>query len=354
MLLCNINFVDKVCKVKINQPILSVIITCYNYERYIGECIKSVISQDYEWLEIVVVDDGSTDRSWEKIQEFKDRIIALRTENRGQLKTSLTGLSLSKGDFVYFLDADDVIADGAIAQVAQYLRPDVSKIQFMLLPIDHNGYPIGNAFPTLQPSEDSGPLIQSIRKRGYYNTPPTSGNIYRRDVYEGLGEMNYERGIDGVSYLLAPFVGRVVSIDKVLGKYRIHNSNQSSFSVLTSSRMKGYIDRFMGRLHHLSQLVQERCAAAEKIEVRNDYAYVMELKAMSVVVDGKRPDLSQLSAYIGAVMRENTGKKRLALLLFAIALFVLPNKMARHIASIRVDPSRSQQLRSQLKRVLYV
>jgi glycosyltransferase involved in cell wall biosynthesis len=321
---------------------------------YISECIRSVLSQNYDNLEIIVVDDGSTDHSWDKIQEFGDEIIAVRTENRGQLKTSLNGMSLSHGDFVYFLDADDVLGEGALAEIAPYLRPDVSKIQFMLLPIDKDGKPIGNAFPSLQPSDDSEPLIQSIRARGYYNTPPTSGNIYRRDVYEGLGDMTYERGIDGVSYLLAPFVGRVISIDKTLGKYRIHNANQSSFSVLTSKRMKGYVDRFMGRLHHLAELVQARCAATAQVDVRNDYAYVMELNTMSLIVDGKRPNIGQISAYIGAVMRENTGKKRLALCLFAIALFLLPNAMAQQLAAIRIDPSRSRQMRSRLKQAFSV
>lgn len=50
-------------------------------------------------------------------------------------------------------------------------------------------------------------------------TPPTSGNVYRRDVYDGLGEMTHERAIDGVPYLLAPFVGEVISIDHPFGRY---------------------------------------------------------------------------------------------------------------------------------------
>ncbi|WP_018857892.1 glycosyltransferase family 2 protein [Rhizobium sp. 42MFCr.1] len=332
------------------HPLLSIIITCYNYEMYISECIQSVLAQDFDNLEIIVIDDGSTDHSWEKIQEFGDKIIAVRTANRGSLKTCLNGLSLSRGDFIYFLDADDVLGDGALAEIASYLRPDVSKIQFMLLPIDKEGRPIGNAFPSLQPTADSEPLIQSIRKKGYYDTPPTSGNIYRRDVYDGLGDMTYEGAIDGVSYLLAPFVGRVVSIDKALGKYRIHNANLSAFSDMSSTRMKTHVDRFMGRLHHLAELVQSRCAGADRVEVRTDYAYVMELNTMSIVADGKRPSIGQVSAYIGAVMRENMGTKRVALCLFGLALFLLPNATARQLAAIRIDPSRSRQMRSRLKR----
>ncbi|MDQ0562016.1 glycosyltransferase involved in cell wall biosynthesis [Rhizobium mesoamericanum] len=337
-----------------SQPFLSIIISCYNYEIYVSECIRSVLSQNYNNFEIIVVDDGSTDNSWDKIQEFGDRINAVRTENRGSLKTCLNALSLAKGDFIYFLDADDVLCEGALAEIAPYLRPDVSKIQFMLLPIDKDGAPIGNAFPSLQPTAGSGPLIQSIQKKGYYDTPPTSGNIYRRDVYEDLGDMAYERGIDGVSYLLAPFVGTVISIDKPLGKYRIHNANLSSFSEVTSKRMKAQVDRFMGRLHHLAELVQSRPTATEKVEVRNNYAYVMELNTMSLVIDGKRPGIGHMSAYIGAVVRENTGNKRIALCLFGLALFLLPNRMARHLAAIRIDPSRSHQIRSRFKQAFCV
>ncbi|MDI7862976.1 glycosyltransferase family 2 protein [Rhizobiaceae bacterium n13] len=321
---------------------------------YIGECIRSALSQDYANLEIIVVDDGSTDGSWQKIQEFGDQIIAVRMENQGQLKALFAGLSLAQGDYIYFLDADDVLAEDALAQIAPCLQPDVSKIQFMLLPIDKDGNAIGNAFPTLRPSDDSTALIRSIRTRGYYNTPPTSGNIYRRDVYEGLGDMSYEMGIDGVPYLLAPFVGRVVSIDRTLGKYRIHDSNQSSFSVVTSTRMKRYVDCFMGRLHHLAELVQARCATTEKFEVRNDYAYVMELDAMSRVADGKQPGIRQTWAHIAAVAREHTGRKRLGLCLFAVALFVLPNSMARQLTAIRVNPSRSGHFRSRLKQAFSV
>jgi len=336
------------------RPLLSIIITCYNYETYIDECIQSVLSQDYDNLEIIVVDDGSTDGSWNRIEQYGDQIFALRTENRGSLKACMSGLSQSHGAFIYFLDADDVLGQGALKEIEPYLRPDISKIQFMLLPIDKDGKPMGNPFPSLRKSSDSATLIQSIREKGYYDTPPTSGNVYRRDVYDGLGEMTYERAIDGVSYLLAPFVGKVISIDKVLGRYRIHNANLSSFSDISSKRMKAYVERFMGRLNHLAELVEARCAPSADVNVRDDYAYVTELNTMSLVVDGKRPSLRQISAYIGAVIRENTGAKRVALCLFGIGLFVLPNALAQRLAALKIDPSRARGMRSRLKQVFSI
>lgn len=336
---------------QVNFPLLSVIIPCYNYERYIGECIASVVSQNDANLEVIVINDGSTDRSWEEIQVYADRVTAVSTENQGGLKAALTGFRLSKGAFVYFLDADDVLASGAIEEITPYLRPDVSKIQFMLSPIDQTGQVIGNSFPPLRQSDDSQILIHSIREKGCYMTPPTSGNIYRRDVYEGLGELPYERAIDGVAYLLAPFVGQVISLARVLGKYRIHDANQSSFSVMSSTRMAGYTNRFLKRLEHLSQLVSERRSAAEVIPVRDNYAYVMQLKIVGKVLDGERPTLQQVTRYLRAIVREETGKKRLVLAVFAIAMLVLKNGAARNLAALRMDPSSATQTRSALIRV---
>jgi cellulose synthase/poly-beta-1,6-N-acetylglucosamine synthase-like glycosyltransferase len=332
------------------HPLLSIVITCYNYEKYVVECIESALSQNFPSLEVVVVDDGSTDNSWAEIQKYGDRVVSLKTENRGALATSLTGFSLSKGSFVYFLDADDALAEGALAQLAPYLTSDVSKIQFRLLPVDKDGAVVGTPFPNLSAQNNSDTLIESIRIRGTYDTPPTSGNIYRRDVYENLGEMGYERAIDGVPYLLAPFVGRVVSIEQPLGRYRRHNTNLSAFSSLSSTRVQGYIQRFMSRLHHLSDLVRERSAGEQAIKIRDDYAYLTEMQLMIAVLEGRRPDLGTVGKYMRAAWRENTGVKKLVLAFFGIALFVLPNSLAKELTSVRLNPSRSSRLRSRLKR----
>jgi hypothetical protein len=334
------------------QPSLSIIITCFNYEKYISECIESALSQDYDNLEIIVVDDGSSDNSWEKISAYRDRITAARIENRGSLRSSLFGFSMSKGQFVHFLDADDVLCPDATKHIAKHLRADVSKIQFMLAPIDKFGKSIGSGFPKLNRSDESTFLIESIIQRGSYPTPPTSGNVYRRDVYEDLGDLSYERAIDGVAYLLAPFVGQVVSIDKVLGKYRIHDSNLSSFSVLTTDRMNGYADRFIGRLRHLKEIMSSRGISDRPFEVRKDYAYVLEMRTLGKVIGGQRPEWGLVNSYLAAVRRENVGSRQIMLLLFGIALFVLPKRAARELAAFRVNPSKLRKLRSKLKHSL--
>jgi glycosyltransferase involved in cell wall biosynthesis len=89
-------------------PLVSVIIPVYNYDRYLGEAIESVLGQTYQHLEVIVVDDGSTDRSAEVAKSFADRGVRYRYQaNAGIGPARNTGLESAGGEFIAFLDADD-------------------------------------------------------------------------------------------------------------------------------------------------------------------------------------------------------------------------------------------------------
>ena len=90
------------------SPLVSVIIPVYNYERYLAEAIESVLSQTYQNLEIIVVDDGSTDHSGEVAQSFASRGVRYCQQvNAGIGPARNKGVELARGDFLAFLDADD-------------------------------------------------------------------------------------------------------------------------------------------------------------------------------------------------------------------------------------------------------
>jgi glycosyltransferase involved in cell wall biosynthesis len=103
---------------------VSVIITCYNLERYIGEAIESVLSQEFNSeIEIIVVDDCSTDRSAEIIRSFPVRYI--RSDgNSGVLLATLQGIKVATHDVVCFLDGDDVWEDGKLVAVEEMFARD--------------------------------------------------------------------------------------------------------------------------------------------------------------------------------------------------------------------------------------
>tara|TARA_R110001583_G_scaffold192819_1_gene359887 strand:+ start:3881 stop:4795 length:915 start_codon:yes stop_codon:yes gene_type:complete len=106
-----------------NKPVISVVIPVYNAERYILEALRSVCDQTYQNLEIIVLDDGSTDRSKELIKSVEDeRIRLVSRENRGLIATLNEGISLSSGDYIARMDADDICLANRFARQLEYLQ----------------------------------------------------------------------------------------------------------------------------------------------------------------------------------------------------------------------------------------
>lgn len=95
-------------------PLVSVIVPAYNYEAYVGIAIKSVIAQSYRNVEIIVVDDGSTDCTSEVVHSFGNRVRYIRKTNGGLSSARNLGIGKAKGEFLLFLDADDELEPEAI------------------------------------------------------------------------------------------------------------------------------------------------------------------------------------------------------------------------------------------------
>ncbi|MGB8214447.1 MAG: glycosyltransferase family 2 protein, partial [Anaerolineales bacterium] len=104
-----------------STPKISVVMICYNHERYIGEAINSILSQEYSDFELIIVDDGSSDNTPKIIQEFKDsRIIVVEQENSGPSIAINTGINKSRGQFIALMSGDDVSFPNRLAtQIGQ-------------------------------------------------------------------------------------------------------------------------------------------------------------------------------------------------------------------------------------------
>ena len=108
-----------------NKMNISVIIPMYNAERYIRKCLDSIISQTYQNLEVIIVNDGSTDSSREICEEYvlKDkRITLVNTENRGAGSARNTGLEMATGDYVSFIDSDDYICSDYYERLSKMIQ----------------------------------------------------------------------------------------------------------------------------------------------------------------------------------------------------------------------------------------
>jgi glycosyltransferase involved in cell wall biosynthesis len=97
------------------RSLVSIIIPCYNNAAYVSEAIQSALDQSYRPCEVIVIDDYSTDDSWDVIQSFGDRILSRRrSTNSGACVARNDGLELARGEFIQFLDADDLLPPHSI------------------------------------------------------------------------------------------------------------------------------------------------------------------------------------------------------------------------------------------------
>jgi len=111
--------------VKAGTPLISVIIPSYNYAAYLADAVESCLKQTYRKIEIVVIDDGSTDNTQEVAAGYKDRINYIYQRNSGVSSARNKGLEAAKGEYIAFLDADDYLTDDAIeSRFDTFLRDD--------------------------------------------------------------------------------------------------------------------------------------------------------------------------------------------------------------------------------------
>ena len=115
---------------------ISIVVPIYNVEKYVKKCIESLIKQTYKNIEIILVDDGSTDSSAEIIDEYanKDsRIIAIHQKNKGVSSARNTGLKAARGEYIGFVDPDDYVD-------CQMYEVMVNKLQASLADLVVCGY----------------------------------------------------------------------------------------------------------------------------------------------------------------------------------------------------------------------
>jgi glycosyltransferase involved in cell wall biosynthesis len=226
------------------RPLATVVIVNYNYEKFIAAAIDSALEQSYAPLEVIVVDDGSSDGSREIIAGYANRIRTVFQSNAGQGAAYNAGWLAARGELVLFLDSDDVLMRDAITKVVLAFKDsDVVKVQFYLAQADRNLQPLGFLLPSYGFSAMA--TRKQIANYGYYVSPPASGNAFRKtfldEIMPIVDEEIFRYAADGYTTGLAGLTGSVVSISETLGYYRIHGDNHGGESGIRS----------LEQLHHM-------------------------------------------------------------------------------------------------------
>jgi Glycosyl transferase family 2 len=210
------------------QPLVSIVVNNFNYGRFLPKSIGSALEQSYARVEVVAVDDGSTDNSRDVISSYGEKVSAIFKPNGGQASAINLGFRASRGDLVIFLDADDVLLPNAVEEVVRAWHPGVAKVQYVLDHIDAGGRSLGRTVPYSPAQMPNGDIRASMLDAGGYIGSPTSGNAFARSVLDRilpLPESQWHQAADAPLITIAPFLGEVVSLRKTLGCYRIHETN---------------------------------------------------------------------------------------------------------------------------------
>lgn len=244
----------------------SIIISSYNYGRFLRDAIDSALNQTYPNTEVIVVDDGSVDNSREIIASYGSRILPVLKVNGGQASAFNAGFSSSRGEVICFLDSDDMLLPTAVEKAVSLLRDDdAAKVHWPLWASDQQGKKTGRLIPAKALS--AGDLREVVIREGpgSYVWPPTSGNAWARrfmDRIFPMPEAEYVTCPDLYLSALAPIFGPVKKIDEPQGFWRIHGEN-NTWRGPFDKRLGAEMGRWEQCYEALSRLLRDRGIRAD-------------------------------------------------------------------------------------------
>jgi glycosyltransferase involved in cell wall biosynthesis len=318
-----------------STELVSVIVANYNYGRYLREAVHSVLDQDYEPLELIVVDDGSTDDSRAILESIDSPNLQCRfRQNGGQASAWNDGYGASKGSIVVFLDADDTLVPGSIRRHVEALSSSgVVRSQGCLPIVTAEGERTGITIPETPATLDPLPLLLRFGPSSYICVP-ASGNAWKREFLENVFPLpSVSFGADALLFDIAPLFGQTTITGADVAQYRKHGSS--------------WMDKNRGlSASNLRRSLQEREARSERIAT---FARARGYD-VNIAVWASRSWREQLMRDLLARLERSSGRpsiptllraawsspagylKRVALLLVVLAIKAAPLPLAIRIA----------------------
>lgn len=223
-----------------NEVLVSVIIPVYNHENYVQKTIKSIINQTYKNIELILIDDGSKDNSYQKILELKEEcnqrfsnVIIKTKENEGTCKTYNKLISMCSGKYIYIIASDDISKPDAIKKEVEFLENNSDYV----LVVGNNE--VIDTEGNLKQKETSTDIMSKLKKInfnsedfGTYSTLFFIGNyipngyLVRADLLKEKVHFTKEAPLeDWYEMLQLSKYGKFKYIDEILFSYRVHGEN---------------------------------------------------------------------------------------------------------------------------------
>ena len=225
-----------------SKPLVSIIMPIYNVKDYLRKSLDSILEQDYENLDIILVDDGSTDNSGDICDEYQEkdrRVVTVHKKNGGQASARNVGLQHSRGELIAFIDSDDVVSPEYISRMLKVMQEkqcDIVQCGYARVLADDRQVLFGN-FSLVT----DGLQLQGYLYDKRYNPEPYDvlwNKLYKRELWEGIffpdGRIHEDYAI---AYRVFYKAKKIVVIPDILYYYTIREG-----STMRTRNVKSLLD----------------------------------------------------------------------------------------------------------------
>jgi glycosyltransferase involved in cell wall biosynthesis len=229
-----------------SRPLVSIIIPAYNCDRYITQAVESILTQTYQHYEIIVIDDGSTDRTCQVLAPYFNQIRYVYQENQGVAKARNQGLKIAQGELIAFLDHDDIFLPEKLARQVECFQqqPDVAMV--------HSGWRRINAAAEFIADVELWHRVPELNLENWLQWMPVllSAMMFRREKLLQIGGLDpqFKQACDVDLVLrLALYGCQTCWVEQVLVCYREHDNNDSLNTLIQAQECEAVRDQFFSR-----------------------------------------------------------------------------------------------------------
>lgn len=287
------------------KPKVSVIVTCYNYAKYLKGCLISILNQTFQDYELVIVNDGSTDNTDEVITNFlcNEKIRYINQQNTGQAVATNNGIIAAKGELIAFLDADDLWEPTKLEkQVDLFIRDSIGVVYSGIKFMNEDGQSLDMKLTGKYYTPRSGYVTGALL---FENFIPYSSTVVRKKCFEEFGMFNpeYKNGLDWDLWLRISKEYEFTFVNECLLSYRIGHPGQLISNVERSVQCSELIlDRFLeSNPGIVPEKVKRKAMAYSFCSRGNRLRKIDRKRSTKFYLSALAKNPVEISAYVGLV-----------------------------------------------------
>ena len=290
------------------MPKISVIVPVYNTEKYIEKCLDSIVNQTFQDIEIIVINDGSTDHAEEKVLKYPS-IKYYKKENGGLSDARNYGVSKATGEDIAFVDSDDYLDINLFAKLEPYMNQKIDLIKFQFQKVDENYQKLDTKIGQAFDSTTGKQAFENLYCKDEFMAVAWL-YLYRREFYLE-NNFQFAKGLYHEDFGLIPIIllkAKTVIVTDIIGYYYFQNNNSITRNkdytktVKKANDLLIHYDRMIEQIVDLNEESQEKIKIyftnniilrAKELEKEEQKNYIREIKNRKLIHNLKAKNIKQ-------------------------------------------------------------